>query len=585
LLLEHRGKTDAALAAFRRADERGDRLGAVRLGLLLARQGKWDPARAAWERADARTDPADAGLDLAALLEQERRLAEPLAGPPSRPAPLAYPVVIGAMTVLAVVIGVFLAYSANQGLPFLPTRELKVLVPDGSQLAIGNDVREGGYRIGLVSDARPVRAPGGRVLAELVLKLDRSHGAVPVDSSVTIRTRSVLGLKYVELNRGSSTRLVPDGGTISSPHAVPVGLDQIFSMFDPRTRRAIKRDLTGFGDTFAGRGIDLNETVASLPALFRHLTPVAAYLSAPQTGLTRFLRAIDATTGAIAPVAASNSRLFTDLATTLAAIVRDPNALQRTIGESPPTLDVATDSLRAQRPFLTDLAQLGRSLTPATVALRDALPAVNAALIAGAHTLSRTPPLNARLQQVMRSLRSLALAPGTNVAVNALAATTRTLNPMLRYLGPFQTVCDSWNHWWTDLSEHLSEKTSFGFAERVLLMAGNPIQPNNVDAIGASAPVAGGGVDTPLSGNEFLHSQQYGAAVDRAGHADCETGQRGYPLRLSYYDPQHRNIVVDPHTPGDQGPTFTGRTRVPRGETFSRQTQQGPGLPDNPSNP
>ena len=88
-----------------------------------------------------------------------------------------------------------------------------------------------------------------------------------------------------------------------------------------------------------------------------------------------------------------------------------------------------------------------------------------------------------------------------------------------------------------------------------------------------------------LGGNAYYHQQSYGAAVDNHGNADCETGQRGYPLRANFFDPQHRNFAIDPHTPGNQGPTFHGLTRVPPGETFSRNPTTGPQTPYNPSNP
>ncbi len=77
----------------------------------------------------------------------------------------------------------------------------------------------------------------------------------------------------------------------------------------------------------------------------------------------------------------------------------------------------------------------------------------------------------------------------------------------------------------------------------------------------------------------------YGAAIDNHGNADCETGQRGYPLRLNYFDPQRRNFATDPHTPGDQGPTYKGQAHVPKGETFSRNPTTGPQLLPNPTNP
>jgi hypothetical protein len=38
-------------------------------------------------------------------------------------------------------------------------------------------------------------------------------------------------------------------------------------------------------------------------------------------------------------------------------------------------------------------------------------------------------------------------------------------------------------------------------------------------------------------------------------------------------------IIFDPHTPGSQGTTFTGRARVPAGETFTREPQNGAQLP------
>ena len=107
---------------------------------------------------------------------------------------------------------------------------------------------------------------------------------------------------------------------------------------------------------------------------------------------------------------------------------------------------------------------------------------------------------------------------------------------------------------------------------------------------GATTPVNGtSGSDTPplsiFGGKQFLHAQSYGAAIDNHGNADCETGQRGFPKKLNAFDPQHRDLVVDSHTPGDQGPTFRGRAHVPAGETFSRNPQTGPQLASNPTNP
>jgi hypothetical protein len=77
----------------------------------------------------------------------------------------------------------------------------------------------------------------------------------------------------------------------------------------------------------------------------------------------------------------------------------------------------------------------------------------------------------------------------------------------------------------------------------------------------------------------------YGSAIDNSGNADCETGQRGYPLKLNALDPQGRDLATDAHTPGSQGTTYKGRTHVPAGETFTRSPTTGPQLTATPSNP
>src|ERR1700739_2164913 len=186
-----------------------------------------------------------------------------------------------------------------------------------------------------------------------------------------------------------------------------------------RGRRLI-RTWWGCGAARAGCWAFLNDTIASLPRLFGYLRPVAQYLAAPSTELTRLFGGMERFMGTIAPVAGTNARLFTDMATTFAAISQSPRNLEETIARSPSTEAVSTRSLMGQRPFLVDLNTLGTQMAPATQELKLALPDINPAVEAGTQTLARTPSLNADLQQVMGALKNLALAPGTNVAVNAL---------------------------------------------------------------------------------------------------------------------------------------------------------------------
>src|SRR3954447_18497804 len=182
----------------------------------------------------------------------------------SRPSVFGSPVLVGAVTVLVVVVGVFLAYNANKGLPFVPTYDINAHVENAADLVPGNDVRVGGQRVGVVEKITPVRDKLGRVSAILGLKLDKTVDPLTQDSTVIVRPRSALGLKYVEITPGRSSKSLAAGDTLPLRQAIPhpVEIDQVFNIFNEPTRKGIQDTLTGFGNGLAGRGADLNLAIS-----------------------------------------------------------------------------------------------------------------------------------------------------------------------------------------------------------------------------------------------------------------------------------------------------------------------------------
>ena len=61
---------------------------------------------------------------------------------------------------------------------------LNVQIANGAELVPGNEVRSGGFRIGIVEEMVPSRLPNGRVGAQLQAQARQEVGAVPVDSTV-----------------------------------------------------------------------------------------------------------------------------------------------------------------------------------------------------------------------------------------------------------------------------------------------------------------------------------------------------------------------------------------------------------------
>ena len=103
---------------------------------------------------------------------------------------VASPVLVGAVTTLVVLVAVFLAYNANKGLPFVPTYDLNTVLPNGSNLVPGNEVRVGGFRVGVVDTVKPaITTVGGqpKEVAIVKMKLDKTAQPLPVDTGVLVR--------------------------------------------------------------------------------------------------------------------------------------------------------------------------------------------------------------------------------------------------------------------------------------------------------------------------------------------------------------------------------------------------------------
>ena len=501
---------------------------------------------------------------------------------------VASPVLIGALTLLVVIVAVFLAYNANRGLPFVPTFDVKAQLEGGQNLVVSNDVRVGGARIGAVDRITPgVDPKTGKSIAIIHMKLDKKVEPVPADSRVFVRPRSNLGLKYVELSLGRSREALRPGDTLPlAASTTPIELDEYFSTFDEDMRQNTQRALEGFGDALAGRGQSINLAIEQFVPFFTHLTPVMAALSDPGTRLNQFFRATSRFSGEIAPVARVYARLFGNMATTFEALSRDENALRQTIERGPPTLDAGIRSFPDQRPFLADSERLFRNLRPVADEFERSLPGLREALVVGRPVVRRSPPFYERTANVFRSLRELAADPNTLLGLKDLTTLVRTGAPLLEWIAPFQTVCNYTVWWLTGLGEHVSEDVRFGTAQRSGLKSDNRTQDNRISTSDAEKPADipdnqdpqtdpnqsgpnARGRDQAGDPLTTLHRQNYAPAIDAQGNADCQTGQTGYldgPLATGFrYPPSNdpnrlggSHVVLDPDTPGLAGPTRKG---------------------------
>ena len=136
----------------------------------------------------------------------------------------------------------FLSYNANNGLPFVPTYNIKVALPEGSGLQQANQVRIGGQRVGIVEKLSLHEDKAtGQVNTVANLKLEKYVEPLPVDTHAIVLSVSAIGLKYLELERGTANRNLRAGQEIPLTQTrEPVDIDQLFNMFSEKTRTGIQ---------------------------------------------------------------------------------------------------------------------------------------------------------------------------------------------------------------------------------------------------------------------------------------------------------------------------------------------------------
>jgi len=386
---------------------------------------------------------------------------------------LTNPILIGALTVLATIVAVTLAYQANNGLPFVPKYTLYVQIRDASELTHNAEVHMGGTLIGTVVQVSPARDTSGQPIAVMDLKLDKTVEPLPVDSTFDVRLKGAIGLKYLDVTKGTSKQTWANNATVplTQSHA-EVDLDQVLSMFDPATRAGVAGSTIGFSDALAGRGADINDAIGAFVPLVNDLEPVARNLASPQTDLGGFFHGLESFSSALVPVAQTQASLYGNLDTTFRAIasVAVP-FLQEWISQTPPTFNTLIADSPNLQSFVTDTAGLFSDLRPGFATLPQSAPVLADAFAIGTKTLPGTIALDQRLLSLAKKLESYGQNPAVNAGLDRLTLTLSSLEPPLAFLTPAQTTCNYVTLFLRNISSSLAENVETGTALRFVIVA------------------------------------------------------------------------------------------------------------------
>jgi virulence factor Mce-like protein len=452
---------------------------------------------------------------------------------------LGHPLLIGAIGILIVVTGVYLSYSASGGLPFVPHYKVYVELPNSDQVIKGADVTIAGNRVGQVRAVRAAPRAGRPPIAVLELAIDKRYQPIPANTTASVEIAGSLGRKFLALRLGDSARSLADGATLPISQARPatVDIDQVLNVFRAPVRTGIQESLQTLGYGLAGRGEGINRALNEFPGLLEDLRPVMSELADPGTGLARMTRAVAALTDELAPVARQTASLFGGLDKTFGALARVAPDLEQTIAATPPALATATAAMPRTAPLLEQGTALLRELRPAVAYLPQATGPLAGALSAGARNLPGVPGFDTRLDSALGTLADFTERPAVHAGLERMILTFQTLDPLVAFLTPAQTVCHYPALFVRNLSSLFGEHIDTGTTLRV---GGVVVGVDKNSERGPSNAIYTGKVAKALGP---LHSNPYPNTASPGQTRECEAGR----------EPYVQNMPIIGNVPGNQG--------------------------------
>ncbi len=259
---------------------------------------------------------------------------------------------------------------------------------NAGQLVKGNEVKAGGVTVGSVKDIDVTQ--DGRAKVTLAIK-DEDYQPLRHGTKVMIKQASLSGIanRYVDLHLGPADgEEIDDGGVIGTDEtATAVELDQIFNLFDERTRTGLQDFFTGSADMLDGRGKELRRGVHYLNPALSTGSRLFQELTRDEALLKRFLVDSGTLVNALADRRDDLTGVVGNLNATFGALGRQQDALAESVERLPPFMRRANTTFVNLRTALDDVdpfvdaskpavRRLGPFLDQARLFARDGEPTI-----------------------------------------------------------------------------------------------------------------------------------------------------------------------------------------------------------------
>jgi phospholipid/cholesterol/gamma-HCH transport system substrate-binding protein len=307
----------------------------------------------------------------------------------------------GGALVVVLTIVLLLALGGESGATY------QLIFPEASELVRGDEVQVGGTRVGSVTDIELTSDYKARVTIHVDSSLVPLHEGTGAE--VRVPSLATVADRYIALSPGPNNRpALPSGSTLSGGAIrQAVNLDQLFNIFNKRTRTGLQQLFSGSAEQYSGAAEALQTDVKYFAPSLSATTHLFSELSRETPALTRFLVE---TARALSTLAAHHTELtelvgnadttFTAVASQQASLTRGLHALPGAIQEGDHTFKQLPSTLAAFRKLI-DVSKPGtKNLAGFFAALR---------------------PLLERATPVSRDVREAIERPGKNNDLTELA--------------------------------------------------------------------------------------------------------------------------------------------------------------------
>lgn len=301
---------------------------------------------------------------------------------------------------------------------------------DASPLLVGNEVRLDGVKVGKITKLKVVDKQ-----AEVTMQLSDSALPLHSDAHLTIRPVSLLGERYVDLDRGSvKAPTLHDGALLPvSQTAQSTDLDQVLNAVDDPTGNALAALVTMLGQGADGNGKNVAATIKALGPAMNDTTKLAGVLNKQNSLL---LSTLDSLTPVADALARDNGKTLDELVGAadhlLGKTSANEAALRQTLSDLPQTLVTARRALaslartgQATTPTLKSLKPVTGDLKQISQELQDFADAADPALASAEPVLKKANELLAAAAPVVNALSAAGPAIVTSAqAANPIVAAT-----------------------------------------------------------------------------------------------------------------------------------------------------------------